>query len=89
VLEEIITTKTQRHAPARSGPRQPGAKWTETVKLPSAPPAEPGHVRVLLCELIDRAMERDEARHPWENRKRIPKLRDRPSAVGTMVYRFD
>ncbi|MPZ17587.1 MAG: S8 family serine peptidase [Luteitalea sp.] len=89
VLDEIITTKAQRHASSRSGPRQPGAKWTETVKLPSAPSAEPGHVRVLLCELIDGAMERDEARHPWENRKRIPKLRDRPSAVGTMVYRFD
>jgi hypothetical protein len=88
VLDEIITTGVPRRSSVPSRPRLPGTRWTETLTVGAGPPAEPGKTHVFVFELIDLAAERDEAARPWDDRPGVPKLRDRPVALGTAVYRF-
>jgi hypothetical protein len=88
VLDEIITTGPPRRPSATPPAQRPGVRWTETLAVGTPPPAEPGKTPVLFVELIDRATERDEVARPWDDRPGIPKLRDRPVALGTVIYRW-
>jgi len=86
-LEEVVAM-TPLPETATSGPRMPAARWTGTLRRPPITPAPLGAMRVLLIELLDHAVERDEAEHPWEIRSLLPKLRDRPTAVGVSIHRL-
>jgi hypothetical protein len=84
-LEEVVTTgRPVRHTSTVARP--PGARWQETIDNPTAPPAVAGKTPVLLLELLDAAAEREEVEHPWARTPRF-KLRDRPVALGTAIYR--
>lgn len=89
VLDEIITTGAPQRVAAQGRAQPPGARWTETVTAGAAPAAVAGRTPVLFFELIDLATERDATDRPWEDRPNVPKLRDRPVALGTAVYRFN
>jgi hypothetical protein len=85
VLDELVTTGTPvRRTSAEA--RGPGARWQEAIDNATAPPAVAGQTPVLLLELLDAAAERGEAEHPWTRTPRF-KLRDRPVALGTAIYR--
>jgi hypothetical protein len=84
VLDEVIASGTPvRHA--STGPREPGARWQESIGEVPSLPASPGKTPIVLLELRDGALERDEAEHPWAKLPRF-KLRDRPVALGTGIY---
>ena len=84
VLDELVTTGTPvRRAPAAT--RGLGKRWQETIEQVSVPEM-PGKTPVLLLELLDAAMERGEMEFPWSRTPRF-RLRDRPVAIGTAVYR--
>jgi hypothetical protein len=63
-----------------------GQRWRETIQGISLPAAVEGKTSVLLIELLDVAMERGEIDYPWARTPRF-KLRDRPVAIGTAIYR--
>ena len=85
VLDEVIAVGTPtRHA--STAPRAAGARWQEAVNGLSLPPAVPGKTAILFLELMDAALERGEDEHPWAVLPRF-KLRDRPVALGTAIYR--
>ncbi len=86
-LEEVIATAPLAQT-AGSGTQTPGARWTGTLTLPPRSAVAPGAMRVLLVELVDRAIEHGEAEHPWETRPRLPTFRDRPVAIGMSVHRL-
>jgi hypothetical protein len=86
-LEEVVAMAPQPQT-ATSGSRLPAAQWTERLQLPPLMAPQPGATQVVLVELIDRAVGRDEAEHPWETRSLLPKLRDRPAAVGSSIHRL-
>jgi hypothetical protein len=86
-LDEVIAMAPLPHA-TKTTPQRPAASWTDTRRLPRISAAEPGTTRVLLVELIDPTVERNEAEHPWETRAVLPKLRDRPLAVGMSIHRL-
>jgi hypothetical protein len=88
VLDEIVAKEVsvRRALPA---PIPPGGQWRESIDKPPAPPTPPaaaGRTPVLLLELVDEALQRAETQHPWSTVAQF-KLRDRPVAVGTAVYR--
>jgi hypothetical protein len=85
-LEELIAMTPLQTAQA--GLQRPDASWSGRLRLPQTMPAHPGATPVVLIELIDRAIERDEVEHPWENRSLLPKFRDRPVAVGVSIHRL-
>jgi hypothetical protein len=86
VLDELVTTGTPvRHTSAAA--RGPGARWQETIENVIAPPAVQGKTPILLLELLDAAAERGEVDHPWSTAPTFVKLRDRPVALGTAIYR--
>jgi hypothetical protein len=84
VLDEVITAGT----PVRraSTERAAGEQWREVVGEVPTPTAVPGKTPIVLLELLDAAMERGEAEHPWAVLPRF-KLRDRPVAIGTAILR--
>jgi hypothetical protein len=85
VLDELVTTgRPVRRTSAAA--RGPGARWQEVIGNITPPPAVRGKTPVLLLELLDAAAERGEAEHPWTNTPRF-KLRDRPVALGTAIWR--
>jgi hypothetical protein len=86
VLDELVTTGTpvRRTSAAAHGP---GARWQETIENIAAPPAAQGRTPVLLLELLDAAAERGELEHPWSTAPNAVRLRDRPIAIGTAIYR--
>jgi hypothetical protein len=86
-LEEVIATTPLPRATV-SSPQLPAARWIGTLQLPPIASAPPDATRVLLIELIDHALERNEAEHPWETRSLLPTLRDRPIAVGVSIHRL-
>jgi len=87
VLDEIITTGPPVRYPSTSQ-RQPAARWTQTIPIAAGPPSHRrDRTEILLLELLDAASERDEAEQPWIMGPNAPKLRDRPVALGTAVYR--
>lgn len=86
VLDEVITSGTPvRRASAAA--RGPGARWQETIENVTVPPATQGKTAVLLLELLDAAAERGELEHPWGTGPTDVRLRDRPVAIGTAIYR--
>jgi hypothetical protein len=84
VLDEIITTRKQRVVTSPGRLRASGRHSTETFGLPGAQPAGTG-TPVIVCELVDLALERDLLAYPWETRKGQPTLADREIAVGAIV----
>lgn len=88
VLDEIITTGTPTRR-SSSVPRRLGASWREVFDhLPSSPEIK-GRTPIVLFELLDVAAEREEERHPWNPHPRFVRLRDRPVAIATAIYRRD
>ena len=85
VLDELVTTGTPVRRTSAAA-RGTGARWQETIDKPAALPPMPGKTPVLLLELIDAAMERGEEEHPWARTPRF-KLRDRPAAIASAIYR--
>ncbi|MBA2301497.1 MAG: hypothetical protein H0W08_02550, partial [Acidobacteria bacterium] len=86
VLDEVITTGTPRRR-ASAAARVPGARWREVIDNLPAPPAVKGRTPVVFFELLDAAAERAESEHPWTSHERFVKMRDRPVALGTAIYR--
>jgi hypothetical protein len=85
VLDEVVTTGAPvRHASA--GARRVGERWRDTLPRVPLPAPVDGTTPVLFIELFDAALERSEAQYPWAAMPRF-KLRDRPVAIGTAVYR--
>jgi Subtilase family len=84
VLDEIITVggAVQRTSAARA----PGEQWEDVIGDVASLPALPGKTSIVLLELRDAALERDEAAHPWAKAPRF-KLRDRPVALATAIVR--
>jgi hypothetical protein len=78
-LDAVLATNPLRGT-AGSGPRLPGAAWTETVAMPDAAAA-------VLCELVDRAALRDAIEHPWETRPGLVNLADHAVNLGMAVLR--
>jgi subtilase family protein len=86
-LEQVIATTS---VPPAAGPvsQSSAAKWKQRLPLPQVLAPQPGATRVVLVEVIDRAVERDEAEHSWETRPLLPKFRDRPVAIGVAIHRL-
>ena len=78
VLDEIVALGEPRLSRSTHRPQPTGAAWTQQV--------EPGE-GVLLIELIDLAVDRDESSYPWDPRPGIPILRDRPVGIGFKGFR--
>jgi len=85
VLDEVIATGAPIRRASTEG-RASGARWQEVIGDVPTPPATPGKTPIVLLELRDAALEREEAEHPWAIAPRF-KLRDRPVALGTAIYR--
>ena len=64
-------------------------RWGERVDVGALPARVPGSDRVILFELFDAVIEREERQHPWENRPGVEKLNDWPVAIGSVIYRID
>jgi hypothetical protein len=87
VLDEIITSDVRRHSAAQSGPRRPGAEWTETIDIQApARLSQSGATPVLLCELLDIAAEREAAANRWEVREGLTNLADHSVAAGMAIF---
>ncbi len=90
VVEEIITGAVTHHA--RTGPQHQLARrtWRERIDIPAAPHTSEGATPVVLCELVDAAMNREEEAHPWETRVNVglSNLAGRRPAIGTAIHRL-
>jgi hypothetical protein len=86
-LEEVVATSPLPQA-TRTGWQSPATRWTEALQLPRELVPQSGTTRVLLVELIDRAVERADTDRPWETRSLLPTFADRPVAVGTSIHRL-
>ena len=60
-------------------------EWTATLHLPRTLGESAGNT--VFVQVVDQAVERGEEEHPWENRALLPKLGDRPIAIGAAIYR--
>lgn len=87
VLDEVITGPPRRHRPASSVRRAFATQWTETLDVRHTETDAASGSRVLSCELIDAAIERDGKIHAWENRAGLPNLAERSIAIGTALTR--
>lgn len=86
VLDEVITVGTAVRR-SSSVSRSTGARWKEVFdELPASPEVRSG-TTVILFELMDAAAERTEATRPWNPHPRFVKLRDRPVAIASTIYR--
>jgi hypothetical protein len=86
VLDEVVTKGTPERR-VSAGPRGPGSRWDEAIgSVPTLPPVDE-RTPVVLLELLDAAAERGELEHPWSTAPHYVKLRDRPVALGTAIYR--
>lgn len=86
VLEEVITkgSAQQQHS---TRPLLPGQRWATTVDPSAIPPSADDAEPILFVELLDAAIEKDEAAYPWDPSPKAYKLRDRPVALGTVIVR--
>ena len=86
VLDEIITTGQ----PVRRSslvPRPPGAIWQEAFReLPTLHDVE-DRTAIVMFELLDASAEQLESDEPWSRHPAFVKLRDRPVAIATAIYR--
>ncbi|MCU1384444.1 MAG: serine protease [Acidobacteria bacterium] len=86
-LDEVIAT-TPLPPTGLPHSQLPAAHWADTMPLPPSTAAPPGGTPVLLLELFDRAVDRDDTDYPWETRPVLPTLRDRPVAIGMSIHRL-
>lgn len=68
------------------GAIEPGTDRRVRVPVGTLPPAGGSGRRIVLFELFDAAMAREEAEYPWESRPNIQRLADRPVAIGTYIW---
>ena len=68
------------------GPIERGAQRRVNVPAGTIRPTPPGTRRVVLFELFDGVMAREEADFPWEDRPHIERLADRPVAIGRHIW---
>jgi hypothetical protein len=86
VLDELVTIGTPvRHASAAA--RGPRDGWRSAIGDVARLPPVAGKTPVTVVELIDLAGERAEAEHPWSTAPNYTRLRDRPIAIATAIYR--
>jgi hypothetical protein len=83
-VDTILTGETR--SVALPGSIEVGAKRRASVLTGAIPPPPPGARRIVLFELFDGAMARDEVDHPWESRPNVERLADRPVAIATHVW---
>jgi len=85
VVVDTILTGDARSVALR-GSVTGGTGHRATVSVGTISPAPPGIRRVILFELFDDAMAREEADHPWETRPNVERLADRPVAIATHIW---
>ncbi len=84
VLEEVMTSgAAQERRMAR--PLLHAQRWTTDVAAGSATPSTVGERPIFFVELLDAALDKDEAAYPWNPSPTAVKLRDRPVALGTLI----
>ena len=87
-IEHTIAGQAQRWSAAASTLRGVGERWTETIDLAASPMLPSGGSRVVLCEIVDGELERDEAERLWEVRDNFPRLPHSPVAAGSAIARL-
>ena len=85
VVVDTILTGVARSVALR-GSVASGTGRRATVPVGTMPPAPAGTRRVVLFELFDGAMGREEVDHPWESRPNVERLADRPVAIATYIW---
>jgi hypothetical protein len=86
VLEEVIASGSPRELLA-GHPMKHGERWTAAIDTATIAKAPPTGEPILFVELLDKAIEKDEAAYPWDPSPKAVKLRDRPVALGTAIVR--
>jgi hypothetical protein len=87
-LSVMTAADTTRYPAPQEHTRSPGAKWTQTIGRPAVASNGQNQATVLLVEVVDAAVELDQDLYPWETRAKVPKLADRPVALGTTIQRL-
>jgi hypothetical protein len=87
VLEQTLTGAVTRRS--LGGPLSPGASVAEQFAIPRSGPVPPDAVPVLLCELMDAANENAENQHPWADPKDMVRLKNRPAAAASVIWKLD
>jgi hypothetical protein len=85
VLDEVLTFDVTRRRPATDRPRPPHAHWTERAGIPTGSD-HTEHMRILLLELIDAALDRETSERPWDDHPLLPKLTHRAAAGFSIHY---
>jgi len=83
-VDTILTGESQ--SVRLPGSMERGTERRATVPVGPIPPATPGTRRIVLFELFDGVMAREEADHPWESRTTVERLADRPVAIATYIW---
>lgn len=86
VLEEVIASGSAKELLAGHAMKH-GERWTAAIDTAALPKAAAGGEPILFVELLDKALEKDEAAYPWDPSPKAVKLRDRPVALGTAIVR--
>jgi hypothetical protein len=82
VLDTIVATRTLGRTSAADAIRTTDAK---PIRVPVDRTAISNRANVIVYELIDAALQRDEDEYRWETRPDMPDFRQRPAAIGTAV----
>jgi hypothetical protein len=85
VIDTIVAGEAGPRLAVR-GTSTRGARWSQQIELGPLPPPVPGSRRVVLFELFDAVMDRDEQRYPWEKRPGVEQPRHHPIAIGSVIY---
>jgi hypothetical protein len=94
VLDEIITKRSTELSARQILGNHVGAAGEQStiVQLPDPAAihrtAEAGEP-VLVCELVDDAVQRDGTAHPWENRPGVVNFAERTVAIGRTIIRLN
>ena len=86
VLEEMVAAPGERHRAPSDVPRGPGSRWRQTIDAPAATQPAGARTPILLLELLDLALLRDEAQDVWETRDYRSRFRQSPAALGFTVF---
>ena len=84
VIDTILTREP--HSVTLPRPIERGATRRANVPVGAILPPPPGARRIVMFELFDGAMARQEAEHPWESRPNVERLADRPVAIATYIW---